>query len=333
MSVVPFRWRGHRLDILEQRDLPARVRWISCRTADDVARAIRDMSIRGAPAIGCAAAFGLALAARGPHGAPRARLEAARRRLAATRPTAVNLFWALDRMARRWAPPGGDLAARLEKEARAIAAEDLAACRSIGERGAALLPRGAVVLTHCNAGALATAGHGTALGIVRSAHAQGKIRRVFVDETRPYLQGARLTAWELSREKIPYEIVTDNAAAHLLKTEKIDAVIVGADRIARNGDTANKIGTYGLALLARHHGVPFYVAAPTSTLDRRRARGEDIPIEERSPAEVLTWAGRRLAPAGARARHPAFDVTPAALLTALVTEAGVYRPPFRFRFK
>lgn len=331
MGVVPFRWRGNRLDILEQRDLPARVRWIPCRTVDDVARAIRDMSIRGAPAIGCAAAFGIALAARDKNGLAPRHLETARRRLAVTRPTAVNLFWSLERMARVAAAGGDDLAARLEKEARAIAAEDLASCRRIGEHGASLLPRRAVVLTHCNAGALATAGHGTALGIVRSAHAKGKIHRVFVDETRPYLQGARLTAWELSRERIPYDIVTDNAAAHLFKTEKIDAVIVGADRVARNGDTANKIGTYGLALLARHHGVPFYVAAPTSTLDRRCAHGGDIPIEERAPEEVLTLAGRRLAPAGARARHPAFDVTPARWITALVTEAGIFRPPFRFK--
>ncbi len=331
MPVVPFRWRGSRLDILEQRDLPGRVRWIPCRTVDDVARSLRDMSIRGAPAIGCAAAFGLALAARAPGGDRPRRLEQARRRLAATRPTAVNLFWALDRMTRVWAAGGADLAARLEKEARAIAAEDLAACRRIGDFGATLLPKNAVVLTHCNAGALATAGHGTALGIVRSAHAAGKIRRVFVDETRPYLQGARLTAWELARDHIPHDLITDNAAAHILKTEKVDAVIVGADRIAANGDTANKIGTYALALAARRHGVPFYVAAPASTLDPSTPDGDGIPIEERPAAEVLFFAGRRVAPPGTRARHPAFDVTPADLLTAIVTERGVHRPPFRFK--
>ena len=331
MSVVPFRWRGSRLDVLEQRDLPGRVRWIPCRTVDDVARALRDMSIRGAPAIGCAAAFGLALAARAPGGARPDRLEKARQRLAATRPTAVNLFWALDRMARVWAAGGANLPARLEKEARAIAAEDLAACRRVGALGAALLPKNAVVLTHCNAGALATAGHGTALGIVRSARAAGKIRRVFVDETRPYLQGARLTAWELARERIPHEIITDNAAAHILETEKVDAVIVGADRIATNGDTVNKIGTYGLALAARRHGVPLYVAAPSSTIDPSTKTGDDIPIEERAADEVLSFAGRRVAPAGARARHPAFDVTPAAFIAAIVTERGVHRPPFRFK--
>jgi methylthioribose-1-phosphate isomerase len=331
VPVVPFRWRGSRLEVLEQRDLPARVRWISCRTVDDVARAIRGMSIRGAPAIGCAAAFGLALAARAKNGARPDRLEKARRRLAATRPTAVNLFGALERMARVWKTDPRALPARLEKEAVAIAAEDRAACRRIGDFGARLLPNDAVVLTHCNAGALATAGYGTALGIVRSAHARGKIRNVFVDETRPYLQGARLTAWELAREGIPHEVITDNAAAHFLKTEKVDAVIVGADRIAANGDTANKIGTYALALAAHRHGVSFYVAAPTSTLDPSTRTGDGIPIEERSGEEVLAFAGRRVAPAGARARHPAFDVTPAALVTAIVTERGVHRPPFRFK--
>lgn len=331
MPVVPFRWRGSRLEVLEQRDLPARVRWISCRTVDDVARAIRGMSIRGAPAIGCAAAFGLALAARAKNGARPDRLEKARRRLAATRPTAVNLFGALERMARVWKTDPRALPARLEKEAVAIAAEDRAACRRIGDFGARLLPNDAVVLTHCNAGALATAGYGTALGIVRSAHARGKIRNVFVDETRPYLQGARLTAWELAREGIPHEVITDNAAAHFLKTEKVDAVIVGADRIAANGDTANKIGTYALALAARRHGVSFYVAAPTSTLDPSTRTGDGIPIEERAGEEVLAFAGRRVAPAGTRARHPAFDVTPAALITAIVTERGVHRPPFRFK--
>ncbi|MBK6881133.1 MAG: S-methyl-5-thioribose-1-phosphate isomerase [Elusimicrobia bacterium] len=331
MPVVPFRWRGSRLEVLEQRDLPARVRWISCRTVDDVARAIRDMSIRGAPAIGCAAAFGLALAARAPGGARRDRLEKARRRLAATRPTAVNLFGALERMARVWKTDSRALSARLENEAVAIAAEDRAACRLIGDHGAGLLPPNTVVLTHCNAGALATAGYGTALGIVRSAHARGNIKKVYIDETRPYLQGARLTAWELARERIPYEILTDNAAAHILKTEKVDAVIVGADRIAANGDTANKIGTYALAIASRHHGVPFYVAAPASTIDPSTKTGDGIPIEERPAAEVLSFAGRRVAPAGARARHPAFDVTPAAFIAAIVTERGVVRPPFRFK--
>lgn len=334
MPLSPYRWSGRRLWILEQRDLPGRRRFFACRTAADVARAIRDMSVRGAPAIGNAAAFGLALAARErvfrrPEDLVR-HLEKARALLAATRPTAVNLFWALERMARLWrTAPDARLPARLEREARAIHAEDLAGCRRIGAAGAGLLPRGAVVLTHCNAGALATAGHGTALGVIRSAHAAGKIKKVYVDETRPYLQGARLTAWELDREGIPYEILTDNMAGHILKTERVDAVVVGADRIAANGDTANKIGTYPLAVLARHHGVPFYVAAPFSTIDPNTATGRDIPIEERSVAEVTFFRGIPIAPRGARARHPGFDVTPADLVTALVTDRGVLRPPNR----
>jgi methylthioribose-1-phosphate isomerase len=321
VPVVPFRWRGSRLEVLEQRDLPARVRWISCRTVDDVARAIRDMSIRGAPAIGCAAAFGLALAARAPGGArprPPGKSPPPPRRHP---PHRRQPFRALERMARVW-KTDPRLPARLEKEAVAIAAEDRAACRRIGDFGARLLPKNAVVLTHCNAGALATAGYGTALGIVRSAHARGKIRNVFVDETRPYLQGARLTAWELAREGIPHEVITDNAAAHILKTEKVDAVIVGADRIAANGDTANKIGTYALALAARRHGVSFYVAAPTSTLDPSTRTGDGIPIEERPRRRCFSSPAAASPPPGARARHPAFDVTPADLLTAIVTERG-----------
>jgi methylthioribose-1-phosphate isomerase len=302
------------------------------------------MSVRGAPAIGCAAAFGLALAARErSFSSPQklvSFLEAAKAALAATRPTAVNLFWALERMAKVWTdglPSGKDfqksLSTALEREARAIFDEDEAACRRMGELGAALLPKDALVLTHCNTGALATAGHGTALGVIRSAWEAGKLSSVFVDETRPYLQGARLTAWELTQEGIPYHVVTDNMAGHLMKTEKVAAVIVGADRIAANGDTANKIGTYSLAVLAKHHGVPFYVVAPRSTVDLKTASGRDIPIEERSHEEVLTVRGVRLAPKGARARHPAFDVTPGELITAIVTEQGVARPPYAASLK
>ncbi len=329
-DIHPYRWRGGRLDVLEQKDLPGRVRWIPCETFQDVARAIRDMSIRGAPAIGCAAAFGLALAARGRFARfseKISRLQKAKTLLAATRPTAVNLFWALERMARVWAASPEDLPARLEKEALAIHAEDLASCFRIGEAGAGLLPRNAVVLTHCNAGALATAGYGTALGVIRSARRRGRLKKVYVDETRPYLQGARLTAWELEQEGIPYEILTDNMAGHIMKTEKLDAVIVGADRIAANGDAANKIGTYALAVLARHHKVPFYVAAPFSTVDLAAPSGNAIPIEERSAEEVLFIRGIPLAPPNARARHPAFDVTPASLITALLTDRAVIRPP------
>jgi methylthioribose-1-phosphate isomerase len=330
-DVHAYQWRHSRLDVLEQRDLPDRVRYIPCRTHTDVARAIRDMSIRGAPAIGCAAAFGLALAAQERSFPNRTQfiafLDKARTRLGATRPTAVNLFWALDRMARVYTNSNiQNLPETLEREALAIHAEDLASCRAIGDAGARLLPKNAVVLTHCNAGALATAGYGTAVGVIRSAHRQGKIKRVYVDETRPYLQGARLTAWELDQEKIPYEILTDNMAGHILKTERVSGIVVGADRIAANGDTANKIGTYALAVLAKHHGVPFYVAAPFSTVDRATPTGAGIPIEERSAHEVVTFRGHRVAPRGAHARHPAFDVTPATLITAIITEDGVYSP-------
>lgn len=289
------------------------------------------MSIRGAPAIGCAAAFGLVLAAkervfRHPKDVI-THLEKGRMALGATRPTAVNLFWALERMSRVYKNPAiNDLPTALEQEALAIHAEDIASCHAIGDAGAELLPKNAVVLTHCNAGALATAGYGTALGVIRSAHARGKIKRVYVDETRPYLQGARLTAWELARESIPYEILTDNMAGHIIKTEKVSAIIVGADRIAANGDTANKIGTYALAILAKFHGVPFYVAAPFSTVDMKTPTGARIPIEERSSEEVVKFRGLSMAPKGARARHPAFDVTPAKLITAIITERGVLSP-------
>jgi methylthioribose-1-phosphate isomerase len=324
--------------VLEQRDLPLKTRWIPCRTAEQVARCIREMSVRGAPAIGCAAAYGIVLASKenpsAPPSALAAHLEKSRKLLAATRPTAVNLFWALERMKTLWesllldGASAGDVRLSLAEEAVAIDEEDQAACRRMGDLGAELLPKDAVVLTHCNAGALATAGYGTALGVVRSAHAAGKIRKVLVDETRPYLQGARLTAWECDVEGIPYEIVTDNMAGHLMKTERISAVVVGADRIAANGDAANKIGTYSLAVLAKHHGIPFYVVAPTSTVDLKTPSGDRIPIEERSAREVTEFRGVPVAPKGARARHPAFDVTPAELITAIVTEKGVVRAPY-----
>jgi methylthioribose-1-phosphate isomerase len=289
------------------------------------------MSIRGAPAIGCAAAFGMALASkeRAFKSLPDliAFLEKARTGLGETRPTAVNLFWALDRMARVYQNPATiNIPKSLEQEALAIHAEDTASCHAIGDEGARLLPKDAIVLTHCNAGALATAGYGTALGVIRSAHAVGKIKRVYVDETRPYLQGARLTAWELDQEGIPYEILTDNMAGHILKTEKVSAIVVGADRIAANGDTANKIGTYSLAILAHYHQVPFYVAAPFSTVDVKTSTGAGIPIEDRSVEEVVKFRGLSIAPKGARARHPAFDVTPARLITSIITERGTFAP-------
>jgi methylthioribose-1-phosphate isomerase len=331
-------WTGSVLEILEQKDLPLDVRHLSCSTVAQTARAIREMSVRGAPAIAIAASYGLVLAARSrtyrQFPALVEHLENSSKALAATRPTAVNLFWALERMKAVWQsflPVAGAgfqeaLAAALEREADAIFEEDEASCRRMGEFGAALLPAGARVFTHCNTGALATAGHGTALGVIRSAWEAGRLSSVYVDETRPYLQGGRLTAWELSREKIPYEIVCEGMAAHLMKTETVHAVLVGADRIAANGDTANKIGTYSLAVLARHHGIPFHVVAPRTSIDFSLSSGAVIPIEERSAEEVLSLRGIRIAPKGAKARNPAFDVTPAGLITSIVTDRGVFAP-------
>jgi methylthioribose-1-phosphate isomerase len=296
------------------------------------------MAVRGAPAIGVAAAFGVALAALAspaPDGdALLADLEAARQGLAATRPTAVNLFWALERMRRHAVAhrqrPVAELRTALVAEAEAILREDVAANRRLGAYGAALVPPGGRILTHCNAGALATAGYGTALGVVRGAVEAGRRPFVWVDETRPVLQGARLTAWELGREGIAHAVIPDVAAASTMAGGEVDLVVVGADRIAANGDTANKIGTYGVAVLARHHGVPFYVAAPFSTIDPAIPDGAAIPIEERDPREVQELAGRQITPAASPVRNPAFDVTPAALITAIVTERGIFRPPYRF---
>jgi methylthioribose-1-phosphate isomerase len=285
-----------------------------------------------------AAAFGIALAARQSKAETvddlLADLDVASKGLAATRPTAVNLFWALDRMRRtalaaRGTGPGA-VRARLLEEAQAIHAEDLAANRALGDHGAGLVQPGARILTHCNAGALATAGYGTALGVIRSAHAQGKVALVWVDETRPVMQGSRLTAWECDREGIPHRLIADVAAASLMARGEVDLVVTGADRIAANGDTANKIGTYGVAVLARHHGVPFYVAAPFSTIDPALGSGAEIPIEERDPEEVRRVAGQPTAPAGSPVYNPAFDVTPAALIGAIITERGIFRPPYRF---
>ena len=314
-NVRAVRWTGETLELLDQRLLPERKDYVTCRTASEVAQAIRDMVVRGAPAIGCAAAFGLALEAR--RGGD---LAAAENILAASRPTAVNLSWALQRM-RGAANPAA--------EAVAIFDEDLAACRAIGGYGAALVPHGSRIMTYCNTGALATAGHGTALGVIRSARDSGKAVSVLVNETRPYLQGARLTAWELIEENIPATLIADNMAGHLISRGEVDLVIVGADRIAANGDTANKIGTYTLAVLAHRHAVPFYVAAPVSTFDASTADGSAIPIEERPAAELLGYRGMRWAPEGVRVRNPAFDVTPAGLITAMVTERGVVPRPDR----
>ena len=307
-AVQPIRWRGDRLELLDQRLLPDKTEYVACRSAEDVARAIRDMVVRGAPAIGCAAAFGVVLGKGSKESYDV---------LAKSRPTAVNLFWALERMKK---------AKNLEAEAIAIFEEDLAANRAMGKLGAELIPQGARVMTHCNTGALATAGYGTALGIIRAS--KSKNISVIANETRPYLQGARLTAWELVQEGIPCTLITDSMAGHLMSKGDVDVVIVGADRIAANGDVANKIGTYPLAVLAKRHGIPFYVAAPCSTFDRKIPNGSRIPIEERPAAEVTGYRGSRWAPEGVSVRNPAFDVTPAELITGIICEKGVASPPY-----
>ncbi|HVR72370.1 MAG TPA: S-methyl-5-thioribose-1-phosphate isomerase [Vicinamibacteria bacterium] len=333
--VPTVQWENDCVVMIDQRRLPAEEIYLRCHTAREVAAAIRDMAIRGAPAIGVAAAMALALTVRGPAAEGEelaAEFDRTCSELAATRPTAVNLFWAIERMRGRFAREAHAGAARLRtgllEEALAIEAEDVAACRSMGDLGAALIPSGARLLTHCNAGALATAGYGTALGVIRSAAREGKVKNVFADETRPYLQGARLTAWELERDGIPTTLITDSMAGHLMSRAEVDAVIVGADRIAANGDVANKIGTYTLAVLARENGLPFYVAAPVSTIDLATPSGESIPIEERAADEVTHHAGRRLAPEGIAVRNPAFDVTPHRYVTAIICERGVARPPY-----
>jgi methylthioribose-1-phosphate isomerase len=317
----PVFWRDDAVVILDQRRLPDEEIWTAYREWQDVARAIQEMEVRGAPAIGCAAAFAAALAWRGEP-APLS-LRPTLRAIAATRPTAVNLGAALHRMANALACDRDAIA-----EAQAIWAEDLAACRAIGAHGAPLLPDEGVVLTHCNAGGLATAGYGTALGVVRAAVAAGKRIRVLCDETRPWMQGARLTAWELAQDGIPCEVIVDGAAAHFLSRGEVSVAVVGADRIARNGDVANKIGTAGVAAACSTFGVPFIVAAPRTSLDPGTLSGKTIPIEERPAHEVAELGGRRLVAAGVPVRNPVFDVTPARLVTAIVTERGVLTPPY-----
>jgi len=321
--------------MLDQRVLPMHVEYLRCDSAAAVAEGIRLMVVRGAPAIGCAAAYGVALEALRQRDHPRAtfftQLAIADKSLAASRPTAVNLFWALDRMRtiidslRDAAVPA--IADALLQEAHVIADEDVSINRMMGAHGATLLRDGMRVLTHCNAGALATAGHGTALGVIRSAVESGKRIHVYADETRPFLQGARLTAWELMQDDIPVTLIADNAAGLLMCRGEIDAVIVGADRVAANGDVANKIGTYSVAVLARRHGLPFYVAAPVSTIDRGTPAGDTIPIEERAAEEITGYGGVQWAPRGVSVRNPVFDVTPAGLVTALITERGVAFAP------
>src|SRR3954447_302129 len=324
--------------MVDQRKLPAQEIYVRCRTAPEVAKAIRTMVIRGAPAIGVAAGMGIALGMRRSTAKGTNQFAVEFQKLcdlmAATRPTAVNLFWAIDRMRRSFAAgaQAGEsveqIKDRLDAEAAAIHDEDVASCRAMGAFGAEVVPADARVLTHCNAGALATAGYGTALGVIRGAGEQGKRVAVFADETRPFLQGARLTAWELVRDNIPTTVITDNMTAALMRLGKVDLVVVGADRIAANGDTANKIGTYGVAVLAREHKIPFYVAAPLSTIDLNTPDGEHIPIEERSSREVTHVGSAQLAPAGARVWNPAFDVTPHKYIAGIITERGIFRPPY-----
>ncbi len=340
----PIRWRDDHLELIDQTRLPVEEVWLTCDEVDDVAGAIRRLSVRGAPAIGVAAAYGLVV---GLTGAGPLSGDALRRRfdevsdlLGGTRPTAVNLHWALARgrevFERALQPDAGEgdggdgaaVRAALLSWAEELHARDIETNRRIGEHGAALFAEGDRVLTHCNAGALATAGYGTAIGVIHSAWDRGRVGQVWVDETRPLLQGARLTAWELQKIGIPHRLVTDSSAGSLMTRSLVDRIVVGADRIAANGDTANKIGTYVLAVLAQRHGVPFYIAAPLSTVDPDTATGAEIPIEERAAGEVTSVFGTRVAPEGVEAANPAFDVTPAELITAIITEVGVLEAPY-----
>ena len=332
-----LRWTEHSLELLDQRWLPDRCEYLRCDSAKAVATAISALVVRGAPAIGCAAAYGVALEAQRLRDAGRESFDqglgAALKVLGESRPTAVNLHWALQRMEARMAALSGSgnavRACALLEAAHQIAADDLQINRALGAHGSALLPASACVMTHCNAGALATAGHGTALGVIRSAIEAGKRVEVIANETRPFLQGARLTAWELQQDGIAVTLIADSAAGHLMSTRRIDAVIVGADRVAANGDVANKIGTYMMAVLAKRHGIPFYVACPLSTIDLGTPDGAAIPIEERSTDEVAGYRDLRWAPQDIGIANPVFDVTPAELVTALITEKGVLRSPGR----
>jgi methylthioribose-1-phosphate isomerase len=331
-------WQGDAVVMIDQRKLPGSEIYVRCQTAQQVARAIKTMVIRGAPAIGVAAAMGLALGLRTSKATGTKQLATEFYKLcemmAVTRPTAVNLFWAIDRMKRVFgeaATSGASVAQikiRLEEEARRIHDEDVASCRAMGAYGATMVPDTARILTHCNAGALATAGYGTALGVIRAAVEQGKKIAVLADETRPFLQGGRLTAWELTRDGIDTTVITDNMAGAIMSGGNIDLVVVGADRIAANGDVANKIGTYTVAILAKEHDIPFYVAAPISTIDLATPDGSTIPIEERNAKEVTHMGPIRLTPAAAHVRNPAFDVTPNRYVTAIITENGIARAPY-----
>ena len=336
-------WQDDVVVMVDQRKLPGQEVYLRCRTAPEVAKAIRTMVIRGAPAIGVAAAMGIALGARRSQAKGTKQFAVEFNKMcdlmAATRPTAVNLFWAINRMKGAFAEgiqageSAAEIAARLGREARRIHDEDVASCRAMGAHGAALVPDQARVLTHCNAGALATAGYGSALGVIRAAVEQGKHLSVFADETRPFLQGARLTAWELVRDGIQTTVITESMAGPLMRDGEIDLVVVGADRIAANGDVANKIGTYTVAVLAKEHDIPFYVAAPLSTIDLATPDGAHIPIEERAQREVSHFGSVRVTPEGALIRNPAFDVTPHRYVTSIITERGIFRPPYHESLK
>jgi len=332
-------WRHDKLFILNQKLLPHKIKYVICKTSDDVANSIKKMIIRGAPAIGIATAFGITLASREKKFKStieqRKHVIKSAKKILKTRPTAVNLRWGIERMLSLLEKLKNSNSTKyiqkeLLKEAKKILKEDILTNKKISKNGAKLLKKKSNVITHCNAGALATGGIGTALGVIKEAWRQKKIKMVYADETRPYLQGARLTTFELKKAGIPVTLITDNMAGHIMKTEKIDAVIVGADRIAKNGDTANKIGTYSLAVLAKAHKIPFYVAAPTSTIDTKIKSGKEIPIEERSKEEVIKIAKYKIAPDGIKVRHPAFDVTPSELITAIITEKGIFRYPYKF---
>ena len=336
--VETIEWTPQGVVMIDQTRLPLHEEYVTCRNYEEVATAIRDMIIRGAPAIGVAAAMGVAIGVRDAGEADLdGQVDVICETLARTRPTAVNLFWAIDRMKRLYTTlrgkPLDEIRERLIQEAQLVREEDIAINRAIGSHGAALVPDHKTVLTHCNAGALATAGYGTALGVIRAARESGKQIDVFADETRPFLQGARLTVWELQQDGIPTTLITDNMAGHFMKSGRIGCVVVGADRIAGNGDVANKIGTYSVAVLAKENGVPFFVAAPVSTLDLTLASGDQIPIEQRAAAEVTHVFGHAVAPEGTAVENPAFDVTPARYVTAIITENGVARAPYEESLK
>ena len=333
--IKPIEWKNNSIVLIDQRELPGRLKYLNCNTVEKLAWAIETLAVRGAPLIGIAGAYGLALGVRHSSKASLSNdFEAAFQRIRITRPTAVNLFWALGRMQLRFDALNKkgavlpEIKEALLAEAKKIQAEDADTCDRIGKNGSPLIKPGSSILTHCNSGALATGGIGTALGVIFTAHKQGRVKMVYADETRPLLQGSRLTAWELKQEKVPAILICDNMAAFLMAQKKIDCVIVGADRIALNGDFANKIGTYGVAVAAKHHRIPFYVAAPLTTFDFKVKTGKQIPIEQRKPEEVRSFGQSVTAPADIDVYNPSFDVTPGSLVTAFITEKGVVKPPY-----